>query len=134
MDNACKQLFFGLDLYPTISCSIWKSLKPNTWKHALLSYKQQYIHTLRIKRHNKVVWEIQKLLIQSNKSRCFTLINADTFNTCSLENIVLPYLVLCTYFIHCYTCSACLQPNILCVQGIPYKYNPPTNPDPNITI
>lgn len=73
MDNACKQLFFGPHLYPTISCSICNSLDPDTWKHVLLSCKQHQIHALCIKRHNKAIWEICKLLIQSNKSRCLFL-------------------------------------------------------------
>ena len=56
MGNARKQLFFGREAYPSITCSICNSLKPDTWLHPLLNYRQSHIHALRTKRHNKVVW------------------------------------------------------------------------------
>jgi hypothetical protein len=64
MGNARKQLFFDLFLYPTITYSICNSLEPNTWKQVLLSCNHTHIHALWIKRHNKVVWELRKLIIQ----------------------------------------------------------------------
>jgi hypothetical protein len=96
MGNAWKQLFYGPYLYPTISCSMSNSQEPNTWKHVLLSCKQQRIHALRIKCHNKAIWEKWKLLVQSNKSRCLILINTGAINNCPLENMVLLWLLPCT--------------------------------------
>ena len=47
--NARKQLFFGREAYPPITCSIYNSLEPDTWLHVLLNCRQSYIHALRIK-------------------------------------------------------------------------------------
>jgi ribonuclease HI len=80
MGNARKQLFFGHHQYPSITCPICNSNEPDTWLHVLLKCQQQHIHSLRVSRHNKAVMEIRKLLISSEKSRCFTLMNAGTFN------------------------------------------------------
>ena len=55
MDNARKQLFFGREAYPSITCSICNSLEPDTWLHVLLNCKQNHIHALRTKRHNKAL-------------------------------------------------------------------------------
>jgi hypothetical protein len=99
VENAWKQLFFGSNLYPIISCFICNSLEPNAWKHALLSCTQQYIHALHIKRYNKVVLKLYKLLIQSYKFRCFILMNVDTFNNCFPKNTVSPWLLPCTWLI-----------------------------------
>jgi hypothetical protein len=54
MGNARKQLFFGLALFPSITCSICPSPDPDTWNHLLLSCTQQHIHTLHIQRHCQV--------------------------------------------------------------------------------
>jgi hypothetical protein len=59
MGNARKQLFFGHQRYPTITCPICNSNEPNTWLHVLLTCKHQHIHSLRGKRHNKAVGEIR---------------------------------------------------------------------------
>src|SRR6202048_1056016 len=69
MGNARKQMFFGHQRYPSITCPICNSNDPDTWLHVLLKCNQHHIHLLRIKRHNKVVGEIRKLLISSEKSR-----------------------------------------------------------------
>ena len=67
MGHATKQLFFGRIAYPSHTCPICNSLDAGTWLHVLLNCKQQHIHALITKRHNKAVWEICKLLI-SNKN------------------------------------------------------------------
>jgi hypothetical protein len=79
MGNARKQLFFGSLPYPHISCSLCSSNEPDTWKHVLLSCTQQHLHALCIKRHNKAVWELGKLLSCQN-SRCYILMNARIYN------------------------------------------------------
>ena len=71
MDNARKQLFFGREA--SITCSICNSLEPDTWLHVLLNYRQSHIHALRIKRHNKAVWALRKLIVSSKHSRCYIL-------------------------------------------------------------
>jgi hypothetical protein len=76
MGNARKQLVFGPTLFPHITCSICHSPEPDTWKHVLLSCTQQHIHALRIKRHNKAVWESCKLLLSYPNTRYYILMNA----------------------------------------------------------
>ena len=46
MGNARKQLFFGRETYPSITCSICNSLEPDTWLHVLLNCRQSHIHAL----------------------------------------------------------------------------------------
>jgi hypothetical protein len=65
MGQARKQLFFGRQRFPTITCPICNSYEPGTWLHVLLTCRQQHIYSLHVKRHNKAVWEIKKLLISS---------------------------------------------------------------------
>ena len=96
MGNARKQLFFGRELYPSITCSICDSQDPDTWLHVLLKCTQHHIHALRTKRHNKAVWEIKKLLASSKNSRCYTLMYAGTCNDKPPENTILPWLLPCT--------------------------------------
>jgi ribonuclease HI len=55
MGNARKQLFFGIERYPSITCPICNSTDPDTWFHVLLKCQQQHIHALIVKRHNKAV-------------------------------------------------------------------------------
>ena len=55
MEHARKQLFFGRITYPSHTCPICNSLDADTWSHVLLNCKQQHIHALITKRHNKVV-------------------------------------------------------------------------------
>ena len=76
MDNARKQLFFGRETYPSITYAICNSLEPNTWLHVLLNCRQSHIHALRIKRHNKTVWTLRKLIVSSKHSKCYILMNA----------------------------------------------------------
>jgi hypothetical protein len=134
MGNAHKQLFFGTDLYPSITCSIHNSLEPDTWFHVLLTCKQQHIHALRTTRHNKAVVELRKLIISSSNSRCYILMNASTFNANPLENIVPPWLLPYTCQHQRCQCNARFKPDILCIRGIPYQHNPLLHPSPNIII
>ena len=134
MGNACKQLFFGPTLFPHITCSLCHSPKPDTWKHVLLSCTQQHIHALRIKRHNKAVWELPKLLLSHPNTKCYTLMNAGTHNTLPHDNTVPAWLLPCTCTTPRCHCNACFQPDLLCVHGIPYQHQPPTAPNPTLTI
>ena len=134
MGNARKQMFFGHQRYPSITCPICNSNDPDTWLHVLLKCNEQNIHSLRIKRHNKAVGEIRKLLISSEKSRCFTLMNAGTFNNNPQENTVPNWLLPCTCNTQRCHCSARFRPDILCVKGLPYQNDPLIDIDPNLTI
>ena len=96
MGQARKQLFFGRQRFPTITCPICNAYEPDTWLHVLLTCRQQHIHSLHVKRHNKAVWEIWKLLISSEKSRCYTLMNVGTFNDNPREKTVPNWLLPCT--------------------------------------
>jgi hypothetical protein len=91
-------------------------------------------HSLRVKRHNKAVGEIRKLLISSEKSRCFTLMNVGTFNNNPQENTVPNWLLPCTCSTQRCHCNARFRPDILCVKGLPYQNAPPSEVDPNLTI
>ena len=115
-----KQLFFGRQRFPTITCPICNSYEPDTWLHVLLTCKQQHIHALHVKRHNKAVWEIKKLLIPSEKSRCYTLMNAGTFNDNPQENTVPNWLLPCICGTQRCHCNSRFKPDILCVKGLPY--------------
>ena len=134
MGHARKQMIFGRERFPSITCPICTSQQPDTWLHVLLTCQQQHIHSLRVKRHNKAVWEIRKLLVSSEKSRCFILMNAGTFNDKPLENTVPNWLLPCTCGAQRCHCNSRFRPDILCVKGLPYQNDPPTGIDPNLTI
>jgi hypothetical protein len=50
MGDAKKQLFFGKQRNPTITCPICNSYEPDTWLHVLLTCSQQHIHSLHVKK------------------------------------------------------------------------------------
>ena len=85
----------GRQTYASTMCPIYNLYEPDTWLHVLLTCKQQHIHSLHVKRHNKIVWEIRKLLISSEKSRSYILMNVGTFNNTSQENTVPNWLLPC---------------------------------------
>jgi hypothetical protein len=64
MGNARKYLFWPLR-YPNITCSLYTTNVVDTWPHVLLSCPQPHLHALRIKCHNKIIWELRKLLMSS---------------------------------------------------------------------
>ena len=80
MGHARKQLFFGREAYPSNTCPICNSLDAYTWLQVLLKCKQQHIHALITKRHNKAVGEIHKLIIPNKIPRHYTLMNVGTYN------------------------------------------------------
>ena len=129
-------MFFGRQRYPSITCPICNSNEPNTWLHVLLTCNQQHIHILQVKRHNKAVGEIKKLLISSEKSWCFTLMNDGTFNNNPQENTVPNWLLPCTCGTQRCHCNARFRHDIMCVKGLPYLNDPPppVDIDPNLTI
>ena len=120
-----EQLFFGKTAYPSHTCPICNSLKADTWLYVLLKCKQQYIHTLITNRHNKVVWEIHKLLISNKLTRHYIFMNAGIYNDSPQENIVPGWLLPCTCDTQRCHCNARLKPDILCVIGHPYNSPPP---------
>ena len=125
-----KQLFFGREAYPSITCPICDSSKAYTWLHVLLKCRQQHIHALITKRHNKAIWEIRKLILSTKISRQYTLMNVGTHNKLPQENTVLTWLLPCicgTQRCHCY---ARFKLDILCVIGHPYNHLPPETPPP----
>jgi len=134
MGNVRKQLFFGIERFPSITCPICNSPDVDTWLHVLLKCNQHHIHALRIKRHNKAVWELSKLILSTNNSRNYTLMNAGSFNNNLQENTVPPWLLPCSCERQRCHCNTRFKWDILCVKGLPYHNNPPTNPDNNFTI
>ena len=58
MGHAQKQLLFGKEDYPSKTCPNCNSLDADTWLYVLFKCKQQHIHALITKMHNKIVWEI----------------------------------------------------------------------------
>jgi hypothetical protein len=134
MGNARKQLFFGRDRFPSITCPICNSPDADTWLHVLLKCNQHHIHALRTKRHNKAVWEIRKLILSSQKSRCYTLMNAGTFNNNPQENTVPAWLLPCTCQQQRCHCNARFKPDLLCIKKLPHQSTPPLNPTNNLTV
>ena len=123
---------FGREAFPSIACPICNSPYPDTWLHVLLNCKQHHIHALQTKRHDKVVWELRKLIVASKKLICYVLMNACTFNNDPLEYTVPPWLLPCTCGHRTCHCYAKFKPNILCVKGLPYQSPPPTKPIDNL--
>ena len=134
MNNARKQLFFGREAYPSITCSICNFLKLDMWLHVLLNCRQSHIHALRTKKHNKAIWALRKLIVLSKHSKCYILMNARTFNENPPENMVPPWLLPCTCGFQRYHYNARFKPDIICVKGLPYQVNPTTTPGNNLKI
>jgi hypothetical protein len=134
MDNAYKQLFFGPILYPSITCPICNSPEIDTWPHVLLSCTNPHIHALRIKRHNKAVTKIRKLLVSSSHSRGYIFMNAGIYDGHPLDNTIPPWLLACVCQSPQCQCDVRFKPDILCICGVPYKHEPPHQPSPNVII
>jgi hypothetical protein len=60
--------------------------------------------------------------------------NAGTFNNYPQENTVPNWLLPCTCGTQRCHCNARFRPDILCIKGLPYQNEPPTNIDQNLTI
>jgi hypothetical protein len=99
-----------------------------------LKMYQHHIHALRTKRHNKSVWELRKLILSAQKSRCYILMNAGTFNNNPQENTVPTWLLPCTCNQNRCHCNARFKPNLLCIKGLPHLNTPPTHPTDNLTV
>jgi hypothetical protein len=128
ISNARKQLFFGITRFPSITCSICNSPDADTWLHILLKCNQHHIHALRTKRHNK------KLLLSSQNSRCYILMNAWTFKNNPQENTVPTWLLPCTCEQQIWHCNAQFKPDLLCIKKLPHQSTPPSHPTDNLTI
>jgi hypothetical protein len=102
--------------------------------HVLLKCNQHHIHALRTKRHNKAVWELIKLILSSHKSRCYTLMNAGTFNNNPQENTVPVWLLPCTCEQQRCHCNSRFKPDLLCIKGLPHQSTPPSHTTDNLTV
>jgi len=60
--------------------------------------------------------------------------SAGTFNNNPQENTVPPWLLPCSCERQRCHCNARFKLDILCVKGLSYQSNPPTNPENNFTI
>ena len=134
MGNTRKQLFFGREAYPSITCSICNSLELDTWLHVLLNCKQNHIHAFRIKRHNKAVWVLRNLIVSSKHSRCYILMNARTYDNNPPKNTIPPWLLPCTCNLQRCHCNARFKPDIICIKGLSYQANPPSASVNNLRI
>ena len=123
--QSCMILFFRREAYPSITCHICNQLDVDTWLHILLNCKQQHIHVLITRRHDKVVWELRKLLLSNKISSHYILMNASTYNRLRQDNIVPTWLLPCTCGAQRCHCNARFKPNILCIIGHPYNHPPP---------
>jgi hypothetical protein len=132
MGNARKYLLWFIR-YSTINCSLCNTNAVDTWLHVLLACPQPHLYALRIKRHNKAVWEIRKLLISSPLSRCMMLMNAGYYNKNPPDNIVPSWLLPYTCLTQRCQCNARLRLDILCIHGTPYQGTPPTQVDASLT-
>jgi hypothetical protein len=133
MGNARKHLFWN-ELFPNINCLLCRMTQPDTWLLILLCYTEPHIHKLHIKRHNKAVHVIRKLLISNTKSRCFILINAGKPDGQIHENTVPNWLLPCScnYQTQRCQCNAKLRPYILCIRNHFTMQNHHKNPTPHL--
>jgi hypothetical protein len=60
--------------------------------------------------------------------------NVGTFNNTPQENTVPNWLLPCTCGTQRCHCNSRFRPDILCVRGLPYQNDPPSDIDPNLTI
>jgi hypothetical protein len=70
----------------------------------------------------------------SEKSRCYILMNVGTLKNNPQENTVPNWLLPCTCGTQRCHSNARFRPDILCVKGLPYQNEPPTNIDQNLII
>ena len=133
MGNARKHLLWPLR-YSNIACSLCTTNYVDTWPHVLLNCPQPHLHTLRVKRHNKAVWELRKLLISSPISRYMTIMNVGYFNSNPPENTVLAWLLPCTCSSSRCHCNSRLRPDLLSIRGLPYQSHPPDTINTSLTI
>ena len=131
MNNALKQLFFGRERFPSITCSICNSEDEDIWLHILLKCNHHHIHAKRAKRHNKEVWELTKFILSSQESRCYTLMN---FQQQPPIKHSTPWLVTCSCEQQRCQCNARFKQDILCIKGHPFNSDPPSYPSDNFTI
>ena len=89
------------------------------------SNANKHIHALIRKQHNKVVWEVRKLIMSNKLSRHYTLMNAGRFDEWPQENTVPTWLLPCTCNNQrCYY-NTRFNPEKLCIIGHLYDYPPP---------
>jgi hypothetical protein len=60
--------------------------------------------------------------------------NAGNHNNLPLDNTIPTWLLPCTCNTPRCHCNARFKPDLLCVTGTPYQHQPPTAPNPTITI
>ena len=134
MGNAKKQLFIGIKSFPSITYPICNSFDGDTWLHVLLKCNHHHIHALRTKRHNKAVWELRKLILSTQKSRCYTLNECGDIYRNPQDNTTPTWILLCTCRQQRCHCNARFKPDLLCVRELPHQSTPPTLPADNLTI
>jgi hypothetical protein len=133
MDNARKHLSWPLQ-YLNTTCSLCNTNEIDTWPHVLLCFPQSCLHALCVKRHNKVVWKLRKLIVSSPLSRCYTLMNAGRFNNNPPDNIVPEWLLPCICLIQKCHCNARLRHDLLLKHGLSYQSNLPYYICSNLSI
>ena len=99
-----------------------------------LNCKQNHLHVLRTKRHNKGIWALKKLIVSFKHSKCYIFMNVGTFNDNPLENIILPSLLPCMCGLQKCHCNAGFKPEIICVKRLSYQANPLKNSDNNLSL
>jgi hypothetical protein len=79
-------------------------------------------------------WKIGKLLVSSNKSRCYILANVGTFNDNLLQNKIPPWLLPCKCGKQRRHFHARFKSEAVCIRGFPYYNEPPQQPISEIII
>ena len=134
MGNARKQLFFGIERFPSKTCPICNSLDPDTWLHVLLKCTNHHIHALQIKRHNKAVWALCELILSNHKTHNYILMNAGTFNNNPPENTIPHWLLPCICSRPRCQCNARFKPDILYIAELPFLTHSTSTPTTNCSI
>ena len=134
MGNNRKQLFLDTKLYHSLTCFICNSVEPQTSLHIILNCRESCIHDLRRERHNKAVWAVRELPIQSKHYRCYILMNVATFIDNPSRNTVPVWVLLCTCSLQrCHRNARC-KLDVICIKGLPYQTNPPITLERNLKI
>ena len=134
MGSASKQLIVGMRRFLSITCLICNSFDAETWHHVFLNVINTTYMPLESKDITKQYGKLGTLSLSSQKSRCYTLMNARTFNNNPQENTIPIWLLCCTCRHQKCHCNARFKPDLLCIRELPHQYMPPTNPIDNLTI
>ena len=114
----CTFLSLGEKTYPFRTCHDCCSFDIGTWLYILIKCQQQHIYAFIMKRHNKSIQKLRKLIVLITQSRHYTLMNTWTHNKLPHDNTTPPWLLPCTCGAQRWHCIA------ICIVFKPYIHRP----------